>query len=178
MKVLRERKLIQGALSAVAVVSLVFGLLVSGTSAPSTGKTVSATSKDWKVTIWVARTSTKAGTTIPATVAVDNQTGHQVEVTGCPGVVYGMVVGNAKIPNYPVIPAELCSTKLTPGIHVYHTKVLTDYQTCGGGNGAPKCGNPPRLSALPVGTYRTEIVAPGSRPAIPMPKPLTIILTR
>jgi hypothetical protein len=175
MKPLRDRRNAQAVFGALSVAVLVCGLLLSQTSAAVTGSIVTATSKGWTVAVWVARTTTKSGTTIPATITLDNRTGHRVEFTGCPGVVFTIVVGNAKVPNRPVIATAFCGSKMTPGVHVFHTKVLTNYQTCGI-NGSPKCGNPRKLPALPTGTYHTYVIWPGTMPALPRPASVTITL--
>lgn len=177
MKATRARKYSMVAVWAVAVVALLLGSLPSGAGAASSGRSHTATSKDWTVTIWVARTSTKAGTSIPATVTVDNRLDHRVDITGCPGTDYEIVAGNSKVPNNPVIPTVFCSSKMGPGIHIFHTKVQTMYQVCGGGEGTPPCGNPPKMSPLPVGTYHTQLILPGASPSLPTPRALTITLT-
>ena len=171
----RRRGNLLPALSAVSVFTLVLGLLVAPSSA-SSGRSTSASTKEWSVTVWVARTSTKAGTMIPATVTVDNRATHRVQVSGCAGANYEILVGNAKIPNSPIIATVLCLSMMGPGIHVFHTKVQTRYQVCGG-VGSPPCGNPPSMAPLPSGTYRTELVLPGARHPLPLPRPLTITLT-
>ena len=176
MKVLRERRHARTAVGAVSVVALVLGLLTSRASAASTGQSDAATSKDWTVTVWVARTSTRAGTTIPATVTVDNRTSRRISFSGCPGTIYELILGNAKVPNSPVIATVLCLGKMTPGIHVFHTKVQSTYQVCVV-RGTPPCGNPPKPSPLPTGTYHTQIVLPDAKPSLPTPRPLTITLT-
>ena len=135
-----------------------------------------ATSQDWTVTISVAHTTAKAGTTIPATFSIDNKTGHRIQVSGCAGQEYELVLGNDTIHNFPLMPADLCGGWMGPGIHVVHATVSTSYESCGG-NGVPRCGNPPRLSALPAGTYRTQILLPVASPSLPQPQPLTIVLT-
>ena len=172
----RGRRRARVASGAASVAALVVGLLTPGASAASTGRTATATSKEWTVTLWVARTSTRAGTSIPATVTVDNRTGHRVVVSGCRGVVFEMDLGNAKIPNPIAVTTAECSSSMAPGVHVFHTKVLTTYEGCGG-NGLPKCGNPPKMSPLPAGTYRTQTVWLGAKPALPTPRPITITLT-
>jgi hypothetical protein len=174
MKSLHARKYLPVAVGSVSVIALVLGLLSSVASAAPNGQSVSATSKDWTVTVWVARTSTKAGTTIPATVTVDNRTDHRVEVTGCVGTIYKIVVGNSKVPNRPVIPTVLCAGTIGPGAHVFHTKVVTTYQTC---SGNLNCGDPAKPSALPSGTYHTQVLLPGAKASLPAPRPLTITLT-
>jgi hypothetical protein len=128
------------------------------------------------VTLWVARTSTKSGTSIPATVTVDNQTNHRIEIVGCPGTDYEIIAGSSTVPNSPVIPTALCSSEMSPGVHVFHTKVQTMYVSCGGAAVSPPCGKPPKLTALPTGSYHTQLILPGAEPSLPMPRALTITL--
>lgn len=163
------------AVLAATAIALTFVSVPTDVGAVSRGERHSATSKDWKVTVWVSRTSTKAGESIPATVTVDNRTGRGVFITGCPGTDYEIVAGNSSSPNKPVIPAVLCASKMSPGVHVFRTKVLTKYVNCGA-KGSP-CGQPPKLPPLPYGTYRTQLVLPTSAFPLPMPPPLTITLT-
>jgi hypothetical protein len=164
------------ALSAVSAVVLTLGSLVAAPTSASNGRSVTASAKDWSVTLWVARTSTKAGTTIAATVTVDNRMQHRVEITGSAGANYEILVGNAKVPNSPIIATVLCVSTMGPGIHVFHTKVQTTYQICGG-RGSPPCGNPTTMTALPLGIYHTEVVLPSAVHRLPQPRPLTITLT-
>jgi len=158
------------------LVALVFASVPSGAGAASSGTSHTARSKDWTVTVWVARTMTRAGVSIPAIVTVDNRTGHSAVIVGCPGTDYEIVAGNSAVPNNPGIPLELCSSKMGPGVHVFHTKVLTMYMGCGG-EGNPPCGRPPKLSPLPAGTYRTQLILPGAKHSLPIPQPMTITLT-
>lgn len=114
--------------------------------------------------LWVARTSTRAGTTIPAIVTVDNKTGRRIEISGCTGVIYEILVGNSKVPNSPIIPSVLRVSKIGPGVHVFRTKVQTTYQECGSLD-TPRCGNPPRMSPLPAGTYHAGDLAGRDSPS-------------
>ncbi len=139
----------------------------------TSGQSSSAASKDWRVTLWVARTSTRDGAAIPATVTVDNRTGRAVAIYGCPGSDYEVIAGNSKIPNNPAIPSVLCTSKMSAGVHVFATKVATIYQACGGG-GNPPCGNPPRMTALPSGSYQTQLELPTAVDHLPAPRPITI----
>jgi hypothetical protein len=156
MKATRDRSNLLAAVGAVSAVVLTLVSLVSGPASASSGRWVSASTKDWSVTLWVARTPTKAGTTIPATVTVDNRTGHRVEITGRTFTNCEVLVGNAKVPNLPIIPTILCASSMSAGVHVFHTKVQTTYQRCGG-EGTAHCGNPPKMSALPVGPTTPSI---------------------
>jgi hypothetical protein len=175
MKLFHHRQTAQTALSALALAAAICGLLMSHASAAVNGSEVTAASKGWTVELWVARTTTRAGTTIPATITLDNRTGHRVEVTGCPGVIFTIVASNANVPNRPVIAAEYCGSAMTPGIHVFHTKVLTDYQTCGIKD-SPRCGSPRKLPALPAGTYHTYVIWPTAMPTLPRPASVAITL--
>jgi hypothetical protein len=152
------------------------GVVPSNAGASASGRSHTATSKDWTVTLWVARTSTKSGTSIPATVTVDNRTNHRIEIVGCPGTDYEIIAGSSTVPNSPVIPTVLCSSEMSPGVHVFHTKVQTMYVSCGGGAGSPPCGKLPKLTALPTGTYHTQLILPGAERSLPMPRALTITL--
>jgi hypothetical protein len=169
-----RRVALVGAL-AVSLVTLL-GVAPPNAGASSGGRSHTATSKDWTVTLWVARTSTKSGTSIPATVTVDNRTNHRIEIVGCPGTDYEIIAGSSTAPNSPVIPTVLCSSGMSPGVHVFHTKVQTTYVSCGGGVGSPPCGKPPKLTALPRGTYHTQLILPGAEPSLPMPRALNITI--
>jgi hypothetical protein len=168
----------RSALVAVLAVSLVtlLGVVPSNAEASTSGRSHTATSKDWTVTLWVARTSSKPGESIPATVTVDNRTNHRIELVGCPGTDYEIIAGSSMVPNSPVIPTVLCASEMSPGVHVFHTKVQTMYVSCGGGAGSPPCGKPPKLISLPVGTYHTQLILPGAEPSLPMPQALNITL--
>src|SRR5579863_10786115 len=134
---------------------------VAATNSTSSGLSHTASNQDWTVTLWVARTSATAATSIPATVTVDNRTDHRTELDGCPGIVYKIALDNARHPNPLTIPLSFCGSWMSTGVHVFHTKVQTVYQGCGGG-GTPPCRNPPRISPLPAGTYRTELLMPSA----------------
>ena len=159
----------------VALLVTLLWVVPTNVGASTSGRSHTATSKDWSVTVWVARTSTKPGTLIPATVTIDNRSDHRIEIVGCPGTDYEILADNSKIPNSPVIPAVLCASKMGPGIHVFHTEVQTTYQECGSLD-TPRCGNPPKMSSLPVGTYHTQLILPGAKPSLPMPRALTVTL--
>jgi len=158
------------------LIALVLVSVPSGAGAAPNGSSHTATSKDWTVTLWVARTSARAGASIPAIVTVDNRSGRNVDIFGCPGTDYEVVAGNSAVPNSPAIPTVACGGKMSPGVHVFRTKVFTVYMGCGGG-GNPPCGQPPKLSPLPNGTYHTQLILPSSKPSLPMPRPLIITLT-
>ena len=77
--------------------------------------------------------------------------------------------------NPPIVPSEFCSGTLGPGVHVVHALVYTTYDSCGLKN-VPRCGNPPKMSDLPPGTYHTQILLPGAT-SMPTPAPITVVIT-
>jgi hypothetical protein len=87
----------------------------------------SASTKDWSVTLGVAQTSTKAATTIPATVAVDHWKGHRADAIGCTFTDFEVLVGNPKVPNSPIVPTVLCDSSMSARVHVFHMKIQTTY---------------------------------------------------
>jgi hypothetical protein len=177
---MKAKNVQRGALVGALAISLItlLGVVPSNAGASTSGRSHTATSKDWTVTLWVARTSTKSGTPIPAIVTVDNRTNHRIEIEGCPGTDYEIIAGSSTVPDSPVIPTVLCSSKMSPGVHVFHTKVQTMYVSCGGGVGSPPCGKAPKLTALPSGSYHTQLILPGAEPSLPMPRALTITLEK
>src|ERR1700690_1862880 len=86
------------------LIALVLVPVPSGAGAAPNGSSHTATSKDWTVTLWVARTSARAGASIPAIVTVDNRSGRNVDIFGCLGTDYKVVAGNSAVPNSPAIP--------------------------------------------------------------------------
>jgi hypothetical protein len=165
--------------SLVAIWTLAGLTLVSAPSnagATSSSRSHTATSLDWTVTLSVARTSARPGTSIPATLTVDNRSGRPIDIVGCPGTDYEIVAGSSKVPNSPVIPSVLCTSKIGPGLHIFHTKVQTMYVSCGGGAESPPCGHPPKLSPLPVGVYHTQLILPGATSPLPVPRAFSITL--
>jgi hypothetical protein len=155
-------------------------VLSSGAAAATTGQVSSATSKDWTVRVWVAATTVKAGTDIPATITIVNHSGHAILGGSCPDAAYLMNVGNAKIPNNIVVPTPSCkATHFSRGTYVFHLKVWTIYEVCSGSSQSqhlPRCPKNGHGAPLPSGTYRTNVVLPKFK-GLPTPKPITIRLT-
>ena len=167
-----------GEFAVLAVAAVVVAMAWTSTrGAAGAATSHSARNPDWTVTVSLARSSARVGATIPVTFTIVNTTGHRVRVVGCPGQEYEVVLGNQKVPNRPIEPADLCEGWMSPGVHVVHALVATTYEVCGA-PGVPRCGNPPTLSDLPPGVYRTQILLPTSPMTIPAPAPLTVTLTR
>src|ERR1035437_5966116 len=95
------------------ITALLLGLIPTvNASADTEGRTVTATSKSWIVTLWVEGTYTRVGSTIPATVAIDNRTVHSVEISGCPGVTYKIGFCYSQISNKPKHSSLFCAFTL------------------------------------------------------------------
>ncbi len=167
---------VRAGLASLATGIVLAAALAGGATSASSGRSTTASSKDWTVTLWVARTSTRTGTTIPATLTIDNRTSTSLYAWGCPvDGTYIAYIHNAKATSAPFDGAVACESKLSPGVHVYRSTINTTYQICGGtGNSA--CGNPPTMRALPIGTYVTGVVLPNSVHALPQPKGISIVL--
>ena len=151
-----------------------------GLAGAMTGATSSARGAGWTVTISIATTTAKAGAIIPATIALENRTGHAVRFGDCRGTYDLMNLGNAKIPNAIVVATPACiGNSIAPGTHVVHIKVWTTYEGCTRstpGPGLPRCTASGAPVALPAGTYKTNVVLPSIK-GLPTPKALTVRLT-
>ena len=160
--------------------ALLMALAAPGLAAVSSGVSSTARTAGWTVTVLVARTTVKAGTAIPATITIDNHSGHAVRIGECPGTYDLMNLGNAKIPNSIVVPTPACSeNSIAPGVHVVHTKVWTTFEGCTKSTPShdlPRCPKSGTSVPLPVGNYRTNIVLPSIK-GLPTPKPITVRLT-
>lgn len=169
-------RMIHGCRISMSAVAITGALLVSlsapGMAGAASGASSTARTVDWIETVWVARTTVKAGVAIPATVTVVNRTNHKLAVMGCGG---SMTVANSKVPNPLIVGTSLCLWMASPGRHVFRFKVSTTYQICGG-SGSPACGSPPRMTPLPPGVYRTEAILPSTK-GMGTPRPITIRLT-
>lgn len=151
-----------------------------GLAGAMTGATSSARGAGWTVTISIATTTAKAGAIIPATIALENRTGHAVRFGDCRGTYDLMNLGNAKIPNAIVVATPACiGNSIAPGTHVVHIKVWTTYEGCTRstpGPGLPRCTASGAPVPLPAGTYKTNVVLPSIK-GLPTPKALTVRLT-
>ena len=165
--------------SAVLAVAAVFAVITLHTtsvvSSPR-GEGHGAMTRDWAVTVALAATTVREGSTIAATFTIDNKTGHRVRVTGCPGQEYVIILGYSSVHNSPIVPSDFCAGWMGPGVHVVHALVYTTYDRCGG-KGVPRCGTRPKMSDLPPGRYHTQILLPEAT-SLPTPAPITVVITR
>jgi hypothetical protein len=152
-------------------------LLVTPSSSAVTKHSTTATSRYWSVTLWVKSTYTFTGTSIAARLTIDNLTGHSVAISGCRvNGTYGAYIYSAKTSSEPFSGTVACGSKMSPGVHVFRSQISTNYQGCGGGGGMPACGTPPRMKALPVGTYRVSVELPGALHRLPQPRAIMVTL--
>ena len=133
------------------------------------------------------RVAAKAGEQIPATVRLENTTGHVVEFAAhaCSGNILPGIASD-RIPLTAVWAAVACAPWSLPvsGI-VYRVELSTSYQECGTPLGSnvnpstmPPCGPGGPMPALPPGTYRTDAVWVGIAASVAVVDPVAITLTR
>ena len=135
---------------------------------------VVTTSKGWLVSLAVARTTVRTGTTFSATITIDNRTGRSATVEGCrSNFDFSVKLANAKVPYQGLSGAVACSTKFRVGNTVIHVPVTAAYSACGG-RGQQACTNPD----LPVGKYHTVVNWPTGTQHIPQPGRLYITVVR
>jgi len=136
---------------------------------------VVTSSKGWVVTLSIAKTSLRAGSSMPATVTIVNKTGHNVRVEGCASdETFAVGIGNAKVPYTFFSGAVACVTTLHEGSNVFHERIVATYQICGG-QGNPACG--PGSPKLPTGRYHTVVAWVSALPSIPKPGALWFTVT-
>jgi hypothetical protein len=160
--------------AAVMVLTLGVPLATQGVSAGADRLTVvGTTSRNWFVTLSIARTTLRSGSAMAATLSVDNKTGHTFKLIGC----FGAVLGNAKV-SYPAVSSsEACFTSLGRGTSVFHFSILATYQVCGGATN-PACRQGGGMVGLPTGRYRAVVQVPHVTPSMPSPGIVTVTVTK
>lgn len=132
-------------------------------------------SKGWVVTLSIAKTTLRAGSSMAATITVLNRTGHTVKISGCPGdQIFVVGLGNAKVPYAGISSSVACFSTLHRGANVFHERVRATYQVCGGTDNLP-CPAGGGMPSLPTGRYHTVVELPITTP--PMPKTGTLWVT-
>ncbi len=140
-----------------------------------TTKSSTVRTRDWSVTIRLTRTTVKAGTPIPAVVIIENRTHRTLAGRGCADGLYKMALENARVRQTMAQPSS-CNWSISPGRHLFRTRVLTRYIICGS-PGFPSCqGRTEVPTPLPAGAYRTEVVLPIA-PGLRTPRPIRVLLT-
>ena len=167
--------------TAIAALLVMIGvpLAVQGASADNLHATrVATSSKGWFVTLSVARTSLRTGSSMAATFTVDNETGHAVKFGGCvDDQVFAVGLGNAKVP-YPGIASSVaCFSTLHKGLNVFHEHVWATYQICGASTG-PSCLSGGGMPGLPPGRYHTIVRVPHVAPTMPNSGTLWVTVTK
>ena len=135
-------------------------------------------SKGWVVTLSIAKTSLRSGSSMAATITVDNKTGHAVKFVGCPGdQVFAVGLGNAKVPYQGISSSVACLSTLHRGANVFHERVYATYQVCGGSTNLP-CPSGGGMPGLPTGRYRTVVFVPKVTPTMPNAGTLWVTVTK
>lgn len=158
----------------------------AATSVPSLSPTAS-TPAHATVAIEVVpdSTSVQAGHDLPATVHLENLTGHPLPFNAgmCDGTVAIGIASDA-IPFDPAFAAMGCAKMMLPAAgRTYRGVISTRYGGCIGAGGTSldgkeiACNADGTMPALPAGRYRTAIAVIGST-SIAFVDPVTITLTR
>jgi len=115
------------------------------------------------------------GSRMTGAVAVDNNTGHAIDVWGCQRI-FAVELGR---PGFQQDAASLsCLQRLVipVGESTYRVTVNATYDACGAA-GLPACRpGPNALPPLPPGDYQARVVQQGD--VFPAPAPVTVALTR
>jgi hypothetical protein len=136
----------------------------------------SATNNAFTTKLIVSRTTVSAGAKIPARLVITNRTGRDFTIYSCLGdATFEIGIGNSAVPFDPISGAIGCGTVIKTGVNVFPEKIWTSYQGCGGPP-YPKCGKPPRITSLPAGHYRTDVIWVGVPSQIPHPDSIVITL--
>jgi hypothetical protein len=165
--------------AAALTVAIGVPLAAQGATANSlrTAKVVTS-SKGWVVTLSIPRTTLRSGSSMDATITVDNRTGYAVKFVGCVGdQVFAVGLGNAKVP-YPGIASSVaCWSTLHRGANVFHEHVWATYQVCGGSTNLP-CPAGGGMPGLPGGRYHTVVRVPHVTPTMPNMGVLWVTITK
>lgn len=130
------------------------------------------------------QTTVKAGERIPATVRIENMTGHDVQFSdhACDGnVVPG--IANETIPLEAAWAAAACASwSLPPAGVEYRAELATTYLSCSSSHSGasarlPSCTRAGRLPALPAGVYQTSAVWDRIDAEVALVDPVKITLT-
>lgn len=166
---------------AIALLLVAMGVPLAAQAAPAdilraTG--VVTSSKSWVVTLSIAKTALRTGSSMSATITVRNRTGHDVKISGCPGdQVFVVGLGNRKVPYAGISSGVACSSTLHRGINIFHERVRATYQVCGGSGNLP-CPSGGGMPDIPPETYHTVVRLPITTPTMPKAGILWVNVTK
>jgi len=113
------------------------------------------------------------GSTMPAKVVVENNTGHEIHATGCHGL-FGVGLNSAHVHQGLAFPSCAEAITVPVGESSYPVQVLAEYYECdaAGDQGLQRClpggGAPP----LPPGVYQATLFQ--ASPVVPAPLPIDV----
>jgi hypothetical protein len=161
-----------GALVAPAVASVAGADIFKGTG-------VETSSKGWTVELDIASWTLRSGSSMNATLTIDNRTGRGVRLSTClNNGAFTMGIGNARAPFQAMNGAMVCSMVLHPGRNVFHERIRATYSACAPSGDLPRCGPHRSMPGLPPGIYRTVVTWEGLPSTIPRPGLLLVSVTR
>lgn len=134
-----------------------------------------SSSNQWHATVKLSGSSLRSGTNLSARLTLDNRTGHNVKISGCPGdQIFALGLENSRVKFDPIVSSVECYITIHRGINHFPMVIYASYQGCsGGGPGVklPVClkGLSSIAPKLPIGRYHTVLLWPGNQ--LPLPKP-------
>jgi hypothetical protein len=170
------KRFVAATLLVAAMLPLAASVSVAGASSATS---VTTSSKGWVVTLTIAKSSLRAGSSMPATLTIVNRTGRVVKMGGCQ-VDANFVIGiaNAKVQYEPISGAVGCWTDFHTGTNVFHEFIAASYNWCGG-QGGPKWGkNPTVAPKLPTGHFHTVVEWFGTPSSMPKPGILSVSVAK
>jgi hypothetical protein len=115
----------------------------------------------------------RVGATLHATIAIDNRTGHAIQVGGC-GSPFQVLLTNGTHPGNPAWPLCLREFTIPTGHSSFKAVISARYNSCGAGSGTPRCPSK-GLPALPQGRYQATTYESGHTIPVPAPRPVRVI---
>lgn len=125
--------------------------------------------------ITLPSTTMRGGSSLPATITVENDSGKPIHILGC-GSVFSVVLvgeGHRPSPSWPLCAQDII---VPAGESTYPVTVAAAYQQCStdGGNGMPACEQDGSMPPLPAGRYQATTVSVSPDLPVPARVPVTV----
>ncbi|SES48915.1 hypothetical protein SAMN05216199_0245 [Pedococcus cremeus] len=125
--------------------------------------------------ITLPSTTVRGGSSLPATITVENDSGKPFHILGCGSVFSVLLVGEGHrpSPSWPLCAQDII---IPAGVSTYPVTVAAAYQECSmdGGNGMPACERDGSMAPLPAGRYQATTVSVSPDLPVPARVPVTV----
>lgn len=129
-----------------------------------------------RASITLPSTTVRAGSSLRATITVENDSGKPIHVLGCGSVFRVLLVGggHSPSPSWPLCAQDIV---IPAGASTYPVTVAAAYQECSmdGGDGMPACERDGSMPPLPSGRYHATTVSVS--PDLPVPTSVSVTVT-